>query len=226
MPRTAIGAALVLWLSSTAASADVKPLETVAGWGLVVDPVGDCAFAHDGNAFTIKVPGAHHDLWPLKGKVNAPLVLQDVEGDFSMAVLVEEITTAQADTVLPGMASTASYHSAALVVWQDAKNFIRLDRSDMHNRGRAITSCYLQVFANGERTVELSTVVPDKPTNLRLTRSGDRLLAAYSQDGGKTWRDFPAQQFALSGKIKAGISALNNTSRENVARFSGLKLSK
>jgi regulation of enolase protein 1 (concanavalin A-like superfamily) len=230
MPRTialavcAVLAAAVM--DARAIAADVKPLETVAGWGLVVDPVGDCAFEHAGDKFAIKVPGAYHDLWPLKGQVNAPLVLQEASGDFTIEVLVEDVTKATADTVLPGMASTASYHAAVLVVWQDAKNFVRLDRTDMHNRGRAITSCYLQVFANGEKTVELSPIVPDKPTHLRLSRKGDRLLAAYSQDGGKTWRDFPMQKFALAGKIKAGVCALNNTSRENVARFSGLKLTK
>jgi hypothetical protein len=214
------------WLAGVASAADVKSLETVAGWGLVVDPVGDCSFSAGGGQFTIKVPGKLHDLWPVKGQVNAPLVLQEAEGDFTIEVLVESVTQAEKDTVLPGMASTASFHSAALILWQDAKNFVRLDRTDMHNRGRAITSCYLQIFINGEKTTELSPIVPDKPTHLRLARQGDKVLAAYSQDGGKSWRDFPAQKTTLAGKVKAGVSALNNTSRENVARFSGLKLAK
>ena len=56
---------------AAAVAEDVKPLETVKGWGLVVDPLGDCTFSHQEGKFTIKVPGAYHDLWPVKGKVNA-----------------------------------------------------------------------------------------------------------------------------------------------------------
>ena len=211
----------------TAASADdVKPLETVKGWGLVVDPVGDCTFNHEEGKFTIKVPGAYHDLWPVKGKVNAPLVLQEVAGDFTIEVLVEEVTKAEPDTVLPAMASTASFHAGSLVIWQDAKNFVRFDRTDMHNRGRATTACYLHIFQDGKRTAELAPAVPDRPTHLRLTRKGDRVTAAYSQDGAKTWTSLAEQKVKLADKLKAGVSALNSTSRENVVRFADLKLGK
>ena len=69
-------------------------------------------------------------------------------------------------------------------------------------------------------------MVADRPTHLRLTRKGDRITAAYSQDGAKTWRSLPAQKVTLADKVKAGVSALNNTSRENAVRFADLKLNK
>jgi hypothetical protein len=207
-------------------AADVQPLESVQGWGLVVDPIGDCKFGHVEGKFTIKVPGAYHDLWPVKGQVHAPLVLQEVAGDFTIDVLVEEVTKAEPDTVLPGMSSTASFHAASLVIWQDAKNFVRFDRTDMNKGGRATTACYLHVFEGGARTAELAPTVPDKPTHLRLTRKGDGVTAAYSQDGAKTWTSLASQKVSLADKLKAGISALNNTSRENVVRFADLKIGK
>ena len=205
-------------------TAEVKPLQILEGWGQVVDPVGDCTFNRAEGKFTIRVPGAYHDLWPVKGQVNAPLVLQEVAGDFTIEVLVEEVTKAEPDTVLPAMASKASFHAGSLIIWQDAKNFVRFDRTDMHSRGRAITACYLHIFQDGERTAELAPVVPDRPTHLRLTRKGDRVTAAYSQDGAKTWRSLAQQKVTLAEKIKAGVSALNNTSRENVVRFADLQL--
>ena len=211
---------------SAAWSEEVKPLETVKGWGLVVDPVGDCTFSHEEGKFTIKVPGAYHDLWPVKGKVNAPLVLQEVAGDFTMEVLIEEVTKAEPDTVLPGLASTASFHAGSLVIWQDAKNFVRFDRTDMNKDGRATTACYLHIFQDGERIASLAPAVPDRPTHLRLTRKGDRITAAYSQDGAKTWTSLAEQKIKLGDKVKAGVSALNSTSRENVVRFADLKLRK
>lgn len=214
-----------VWLSA-ATAADVQPLETVAGWGRVVDPLGDCKFDYAEGKFTINVAAAYHDLWPAENQVHAPLVLQEVAGDFTIDVLVEEVTQAEPDTVLPGMASTASFHAGSLVIWQDAKNFVRFDRTDMNKAGRATTACYLHVFQNGARTAELAPVVPDKPTHLRLTRKGNRVTAAYSQDGAKTWTSLAAQQVKLADKVKAGISALNNTSRENIVRFAELKLGK
>ena len=217
---------LSLLAGGLAAAEEVRPLETVQGWGLVVDPVGDCKFEHADGKFAIKVPGALHDLWPIRGKVNAPLVLQEVAGDFTIDVLVEEVTKAEPDTVLPRMASTASFHAASLIVWQDAKNFVRFDRTNMNKAGRATTACYLHVYQNGERTAELAPAVPDKPTHLRLTRKGDRITAAYSQDGGKNWTSLAEQRIALADKLKAGVSALNNTSRENTVRFADLKLGK
>jgi hypothetical protein len=217
---------LALLAGGLAAAEEVRPLETVPGWGLVVDPVGDCRFEQADGKFTIRVPGAHHDLWPVKGKVNAPLVLQEVAGDFTIDVLVEEVTKAEPDTVLPGMTSTASFHAGSLILWQDAKNFVRFDRTNMNKAGRATTACYLHVFEGGTRTAELAPAVPDKPTHLRLTRKGDRLIAAYSQDGAKTWTSLAEQQVKLADKLKAGVSALNNTSRENVVRFADLTIGK
>ena len=207
-----------------AGAAEVKPFDKVEGWGQVIDPVGDCTFRHENGAFTIKVPGQYHDLWPIQGKVNAPLVLRDVAGDFTIDVLVKEVTKAEPDTVLPAMASTASFHAGSLVIWQDAKNFVRFDRTDMNKSGRATTACYLHIFQDGARTAELAPAVPDRATHLRLTRKGDRVTAAYSQDGAKTWRSLAEQKVKLADKLKAGVSALNNTSRENVVRFANLKV--
>ena len=213
-------------MASVLAAEEVQPVETARGWGQVVDPVGDCKFKQAEGKLAIAVPGAYHDLWPGKGKVNAPLVLQEVTGDFTIEVLVEEVTKAEPDTVLPGMASTASFHAGSLVIWQDAKNFVRFDRTNMNKGGRATTACYLHVYQEGERTAELAPAVPDKPTHLRLSRKEDRITAAYSQDGAKTWTSLPEKPIKLANKLKAGISALNNTSRENAVRFADLKLGK
>jgi regulation of enolase protein 1 (concanavalin A-like superfamily) len=205
---------------------ELKPFDTVKDWGQVIDPVGDCSFSHDGNQLTIKVPGEYHDLWPGGGKVNAPLVLQDVEGDFSITVAVAHIDKSARDTRIAGLAGTTSFHAASLVIWQDAKNFIRFDRTQMDRSGQQITSCYLHIFKDGARVAELAPVVPDQPTQLRLTRRADSLTAAYSQDGGKSWKDLAPQKIDLPAHVKAGISALNNTTRGNMVTFEGLKIEK
>lgn len=224
----ATAAVLVALVSTSASAQEAQPSVSLSidGWGTIVDPVGDCSVSHEAGVLTIKVPGAYHDLWPGRGKVNAPLVLQEVEGDFTIEVLVKEVTKAEADTVLPGMASAASFHSGSLVIWQDAKNFLRFDRTDMYHRGRGVNACYLQIFQGGERTAEVAPTVPDRPTHLRLARKGGRLTASYSQNGGRSWTSLPEQTIALPGKVKAGVAALNNTSRENAVSFADLKVTR
>lgn len=196
----------------------------IPGWGEFVDPAGAAKFRRDDAALTITVPGELRDLWPVKSKVNAPLVLQDAAGDFTVEVKVAHVERAAEGTVIPGAGSTAAFHAGTLVIWQDNKNFVRLDRTDMHNKGRAITTCYLHVFQDGERTVEIAEVVPDKPTHLRLARRGDRLAASYSQDNAKTWHSFAEQQVDLANKLKVGVAALNNTTQPASAKFESLKV--
>src|SRR5262245_2511399 len=176
---------ILLLRGLTALAADVKPLENVPGWGLVIDPLGDCSFSHDAGKFTIKIPGAYHDLWPGSGEVNAPLVLQEAVGDFSVTVALAHIDKAERNPRIAGLTGTTSFHAGSLVIWQDAKNFVRFDRTQMDRAGQQVTSCYLHVFKDGARVAEVAPVVPDKPTELRLTRKASTLTAAYSQDGGK-----------------------------------------
>jgi hypothetical protein len=224
--RATIGVLAVFsWLSPGIAD-DVKPFETVLSWGQVIDPVGNCSFDCAEGKFTIKVPGEYYDLWPGQGKVNAPLVVQEVEADFTIEVLVAHIEKPQRDTRIAGLAGTTSFHAGSLVIWQDAKNFVRFDRTQMDRSGQPITSCYLHIFKDGARIAEVAPVVPDRPTHLRLTRKGDTLTAAYSQDGSKTWKELAPQKIDLPAKVKAGIAALNNTTRGNTVTFEGLKIEK
>ena len=196
----------------------------IPGWGEFVDPEGDCKFRRDDEALTITVPGEVHDLWPVKSKVNAPLVLQDAEGDFTVEVKVAHVDRAAEGTVIPGTGSSTAFHAGTLVIWQDNRNFVRLDRTDMNKAGRGSTSCYLHVFQDGERVVEVAELVKDTPTHLRLQRRGDQLTAAYSQDGGQTWQSFPVQKIGLADKVQAGVSALNATSRPCEVRFEDIQL--
>jgi len=213
---------LCLLLGSAVLGAD----DEIAGFGRFVDPTGDCTCKLEGGKLTIQVPAAYHDLWPGGGKVNAPLVLQEVSGDFAISVAVSHIDRAQRDTRIAGLGGTTSFHAGSLVIWQDAKNFVRFDRTQMDRNGQPVTSCYLHVFKDGLRVVETSTLVPDKPTQLRLTRKADALTAAYSSDGGKSWKDLAPQKIDLPAKLKAGVSALNNTTRGNTVTFEGLKIEK
>lgn len=209
--------------SATQTRREFAAFENVPNWGQVIDPEGDCRFEYHEGTFSICVPGAYHDLWPGQGKVNAPLVLQEVTGDFTVEVLVAAVPKPKPNTILPGLASRSSFHAGTLVIWQDAENFVRFDRTEMNRDGREIRSCYLHVFRDGKRTAELYPAVDDLPTHLKLQRRGNRLAAWYSQDGGRQWSALPEQAIEMPDTLRIGISAINNTTSACDIHFQHLK---
>jgi hypothetical protein len=62
-----------------------KPL---GDWGIAIDPDGDCKIDDKSDVLEISVPNTHHDLNADNDKLNAPRVMRDVTGDFTMTVKV------------------------------------------------------------------------------------------------------------------------------------------
>ena len=206
--------------------ADLTGIPYVADWGTFVDPVGDCKYETEKDGLTIVVPGAYHDVWPGQGKVNAPMVLQDVEGDFSFEVLVKSVTPAVTGTMIPELNARTAFHAGTLLVWQDDKNLIRFDRTNMNKDKQAITSCYFHTFQDGLRTAEQSQLVDDRPTHLRLVRKGNLFTGSYSQDNGVTWKKVGEKSLSLAAKVKIGVAVLNNTNLPCTVNFGSLTIGK
>jgi len=77
-------ASLILWvlaLSLAGPTQDRNP-RILKGWGEADDPDGDCKITLRDSEVTISVPGTLHDLSAELGKINAPRILRDIEGDF------------------------------------------------------------------------------------------------------------------------------------------------
>lgn len=192
----------VLVSSGSSVSGQIPQL--IKGWGQTEDPDGDCKISAREGKVTFSVPGTAHDLWPgAPGRVNAPRILQDVEGDFTVQVKV-------ASTVKP---ENGFFRSGTLLIWQDDKTFIRLDSACAHRGGSTFDFyCYLHVFKDQERLVnEQLRPLKDQPTDLRLERRATRIMASFSQDGGKTWKAFGEKTVDLPRKLKVGVAAVNGT---------------
>src|SRR5260370_41368255 len=118
-------------LCMTAAAPDedgARPKE-VPGWGRVLDPWRDCDVSLDLelNRLKIKVPGTPHVLSAevTQLPMNAPRVVRRIRGDFTAGVHV-------LGRLEPGRLKTTHYdpyHGAGLIVWQDASNYLRLERA-------------------------------------------------------------------------------------------------
>ncbi|MFL5338588.1 MAG: protein kinase domain-containing protein [Gemmataceae bacterium] len=193
-------------------------LKTIAGWGDVVDPDGDCKVTAAGGKVTLQLPGGVHNLQMTRQ--NSPRVLQDVEGDFSVQVKVAVAIRTDIGTTAPGAKSPA-LRAGTLLIWQDAKNFIRLERESRVIDGKSLPLCWLEPYGNGKTLftdgqnhgIAHMEIVPDQLTHLRLERRQGKFNAAYSEDGGTTWKPIGPQPFAmdLGAKVRVGVSAINTT---------------
>ena len=211
----AAGAALLHARDAT----DTPAGEDIPGWGTWVDVDKDCEFKLDGkDALVITVPASVHDLWPEnpepKQRANAPRVVQEVDGDFTAEVTV-------AGRVLGG----EFFRSGAMVIWQDERNFVRFERAGSFRGKTPRHYCWLHVFRDGKRVVNLQKEpVEDADTVLRLTRRGQKLEASFSQDGGKTFFNYPEQDLKLPPQVKVGVAALNASKAPFEVRFEGFEL--
>jgi hypothetical protein len=211
----AVAAVLVLGAFFVGAAA-----EAIEGWGEFVDPDGDCrARAADDGRLVIDVPGKLHDLWPdPQGSTNAPRVLRDAPAPDVVArvTVAGEVDAKDGTGVAPGK---RPFRAASLLLWEDEKNFVRLDRGCVVREGKPIYFAYYHVFRNGKRTTHLSKDIENRPASLRLHRRGNKVKAAVSQDEGKTWDEFPEQEVKLAEEMKVGVAALNATTEPFEATF-------
>jgi hypothetical protein len=107
-----------------------KPL---GEWGMAIDPDNDCKIDDQGRALEISIPNTHHDLNADNDKLNAPRVLREVSGDFSITVKVD-------CSFAPGTKSTnpkaVPYIGGGIVVWQDSNNYVFLGRAAINRKGK------------------------------------------------------------------------------------------
>jgi regulation of enolase protein 1 (concanavalin A-like superfamily) len=222
--QTCILLAVIPCLFSPDLAADDKPSQKIKNWGEFVDPDGDCKIQEDKGKISIELPGTYHDLWPVEGKVNAPRILRDAEGDFSVQVKVAGAIRPEKGSVVPNLRSSVAFQAGSLLIWEDDNNFVRLDRACMVQGNKTISFCYYHAFKAGKRVVHLSQNFNDRDTHLRLERRKGKILAAFSQDGGTTWKSFRPEAVELAAKLKVGIAALNNTKKPFTVQFEDYKL--
>jgi regulation of enolase protein 1 (concanavalin A-like superfamily) len=200
-------------LSCRLALAADKSVQIVPGFGAVVDPDGDCRIS-DRVKFTIDVPGTLHGLTyrPERSELNAPRLLQDVKGDFEVAVKVSRFAT----PANKGSTSGRGYHQAAgLLIWLDDRNFIRLERAG--SEGVPSPKVYFEHFEDGVASVKRRSVpIDDVDVYLQVTRTGDSLVFRWSDDG-REWNRVQRLTIKLPAQIKVGLHAINTS----VERFSG-----
>jgi len=213
----AIGAWLFL---GTTAAQDTKS-DTAGRWGTLVDPDGDCRLKEEDGGLIITIPGKLHNLTHTArgSKLNSPRALQDVKGDFRLQVKVPIFP-------LPGANTSSdngySFVSAGLLIWHDEKNFVRMDRAAEGNSGGG-PFAWVEVFRDGKPVTQKLRRLADQDTHLRITRTGD-YITFEAGDDGKSWAAVHAGEVKLPVQVKAGVFAINTTTKEFAPRLAGLTL--
>jgi regulation of enolase protein 1 (concanavalin A-like superfamily) len=211
----------------TAATQENKS-QTIKGWGTVTDPTGDCTIKEEKGKLEVKVPGSLHDLNPRTG-MQAPRVLQEVRGDFVLQVKVS-------GDFKPGEkaaeGTTTSFNGAGLLVWQDEKNYVRLERNTWYVPTEGKYACYpplLEYYKDGEYQQTnpegtLDEFFQGRSTWLRLERKGGKLVASYSHDG-KEWTEVKEVPVELGDKVSVGVAAVNTSAETFTVGFEEFKVS-
>jgi len=196
--------------------------QEINGWGAVVDPDGDCKVTEAKGKLTITVPRTHHDLTytAQTTKLNAPRVLQKVRGDFQLDVKVLTIPLPGKDTSSSGV---HSFNSCGLLVWQDDKNFIRMERAAEGNGGGEFV--WVERFTDGQSAARKFHPVANKVIQLRLVRDGDKFTFSINlEEGAEQWTEVYTDEIRLVADVQAGVLAINTTTNDFFARMQGFQL--
>jgi regulation of enolase protein 1 (concanavalin A-like superfamily) len=205
--------------------------ENLPGWGRIINPDGDCSFYLGKNSLVISVPGSGnpHDLAAEINRTNAPRVLQDVEGDFTIQVQTD-------GRYEPGEISTqenrSAYNGAAIIVTLDPQNVVTMARAVLQFPGDKPGYYANFEMRSGGKLRRMGLTgdhgLPSRgPVFLRLQRSGLEITGAVSLDGSN-WQILGTKKLstAWSGKVSAGVAAISTSEAEFDPRFSGLTISR
>jgi regulation of enolase protein 1 (concanavalin A-like superfamily) len=199
---------------------------TLEGWGKVVDPDGDCKVESAKGSLSISLSGTHHNLNPAISQ-NAPRVLREVEGDFTAQVRVSgDFEPGQRSTLNGGV----PFNGAGLVIWQDARNFLRLERNAWRVAGVEGAVCYpplFELYRDGtyqqtDPEPKLATFF-EKSTYFRMKRRGDIIMSAYSHDG-KDWLPLSDLKVSFPPKVQVGVAAVSTSANAFTAKFDEFKV--
>jgi regulation of enolase protein 1 (concanavalin A-like superfamily) len=188
----------------------------VGSWGEAIDPDHDCQIEDKSGSLEITVPNTLHDLNADNDKLNAPRVLREVTGDFSLTVAVAGDYKPTEKSTNP---KAVPYIGGGIVVWQDSNNYIFLGRAAMNRRGKINEMAAFEEREWGSRGAVNNAKLEPGPTFLRLERRGNRIMAYTSKDG-KSWTKLEPMEPTYPTTLKVGLYAINGTTEPTKVVFS------
>lgn len=207
----------------TAPEAQTDPNQ-IRGWGRWQDPDRDCRAKVEAGKLLVWVPGTAHDLSVEQNKMNAPMVLQEAQGDFDIEVKLS-------GTFTPGEANVQGrtpYQGAGLVMALDNRNYIRLERAVyVGNDRQGHHYVNFEVRLNGQVSrIGQATDFPvpeNVPVALRLKKRGTQVQGQVNITGDN-WEQVGIKAFTDGAKFQAGVAAVNATNLPLTVQFENIKV--
>src|SRR5262245_2440996 len=153
-------------------------------YGTPFGPDEDCMFSMLGEKLRIAARGPHFIVWG--HQANPAWAMREVEGDFTVEVRVE---CRKPRELKPAENFFDTFAYAGLLVWPDEDHCLDLQRG--WRRDSLDGQVHVQSHHNqsGQGGAEWwgvggdGTVTDEKPTQLRVTRAGNRFSCSYKSDG-------------------------------------------
>jgi regulation of enolase protein 1 (concanavalin A-like superfamily) len=223
LPRSCLLPVIMAAVCTTAAASDesgTRPIE-VPGWGRVIDPGRDCDvwLDREHDRLKIQVPGTPHVLSAEVPQLpmNAPRIVRRVRGDFTAGVHV-------LGRLEPGRSRTTDYdpyHGAGLIIWQDPRNYLRLERAVGFIKGRHHPYINYELRAGGRLAMSQGITIADRSLFLKLRREGGVFSAWYSHDG-RRWVGLGNVDATFAERVEVGVVAVNASRQTLAAELEGL----
>jgi regulation of enolase protein 1 (concanavalin A-like superfamily) len=231
----ALAFALACALAATAAGAPVPKPKDIGfykpGWDRPIDPDKDCRFTVSRGELTIEVPAKVHELYANFKLANAPRLLRNVTGDFSVEVRVTGPFHATEKSTLKGQ---PAYTTAGLIIdtGDPARGSFRFDFGMCRYQRALVTLGQVYNTTRGrsgtwgtEGPGYYSLLKGAKAAYLRIERRGNAIYPAVSADG-KKWTPRPWFELKYPHKVKVGLIVTSTSNAPLKVTFDRFKLTR
>jgi hypothetical protein len=203
-------------------------------WDEKLDPDGDCAFLKQNGALVIKLPGKYHDIWPPEDMMNAPRLLNPVEGDFDAEVRVdltgtklseESTVTNSHPRVAAGLLVIPEEGAVYRCEFGLSRGFVGRHFAELRGypAGKIVRGRFVFATESQDRWTLPKGL---KAAWLRLQRRGE-VGQFFASSDGREWVKILSDERDLSDwkrRVKVGVFAASTSSEPFAPRFDEWKL--
>jgi S1-C subfamily serine protease/regulation of enolase protein 1 (concanavalin A-like superfamily) len=200
---------------------------SLRAWSCEVNVTGGVAMKHQTGATTIDLPGGTPLInAPQFRLFSAPAALVQVKGDFIAAARITNSFDPGGDVLMMPNDTKAkmTFQGAGFLLWQDEKNFVRLERCKGSTGGVTLTSRLLvEVYKGGKEAVVSYLNVPEVPVQLVLIRKGGSIqfLFGLPPKSAVVFRELAVD---FQDEVFVGVSATNLSKRPFQAKIEDFHL--
>lgn len=211
-------------------AADRGPVSTFAALGPLVDSLNkgakDCQLIKADDSMKIEVPAGCRLINSDYDSKGAAMSLADVEGDFIAVAKVGGTMIPGTDPLkYKGRPLTMTFQGAGLVLWQDSKNYICIERTAKSVKGRAVltSEALLEIVKAGKPVASTTFNIPDGPLFVRIQRVDGALSCLFGPDG-RRWITHRKLALTFPEKVQVGLIASNLAREPLTAQFDSFVL--